>query len=116
MYLFLTFSLLMEINSNSFCIFKPPCHHAGYNVLLVDSESSCFCIFNNIAAGAMHALSNCHRSRCKKCALWGIDVHHGNGTEDIIRKINDPERIFFFSVHLFDEEEIPSTKKQRRDA
>ena len=105
----------MGRNSNAFCIVRPPGHHAGYNGLLNDSESSGFCIFNNIAAGAMHALSDRHRSRCKKCAILDIDVHHGNGTEDIVRKINDPERIFFFSVHLFDEEEIPSTKKAKKE-
>lgn len=31
-----------------------------------------------------------------------IDVHHGNGTEDIVRRFNDPSKLFFFSIHLFD--------------
>lgn len=31
-----------------------------------------------------------------------IDVHHGNGTEEIVRRFNDPSKLFFFSIHLFD--------------
>lgn len=31
-----------------------------------------------------------------------IDTHHGNGTEEIIRKFHDPSKLFFFSVHLYD--------------
>ena len=30
----------------------------------------------------------------------------GNGTEEIIRKYKDPTRLFFFSIHLFDKEEV----------
>lgn len=102
----------MGRNPNAFCIIRPPGHHAGYNGLLNDSESSGFCIFNNIAAGAMHALSERHRTRCERVAILDIDVHHGNGTEDIVRKINDPARILFFSVHLFDQELSPKKAKK----
>jgi acetoin utilization deacetylase AcuC-like enzyme len=41
-----------------------------------------FCIFNNIAVGAAHALYEHH---LKKVAIIDFDVHHGNGTEDIFQ-------------------------------
>jgi acetoin utilization deacetylase AcuC-like enzyme len=43
-----------------------------------------FCIFNNIAVGAAHALYEHH---LKKVAIIDFDVHHGNGTEDIFQDI-----------------------------
>lgn len=39
---------------------------------------------------------------CERCAIIDIDVHHGNGTEEIVRKCHDPSKLFFFSIHLFD--------------
>ena len=93
----------MGRNRNAFCIVRPPGHHAGVNGLLAGGESCGFCIFNNVAAGAMHALSNdSHQPRCQRCAIVDIDAHHGNGTEEIVVKCHDPGRLLFFSVHIFD--------------
>ena len=86
---------------NAFCIVRPPGHHAGINGLLDGGESCGFCIFNSVAAGAMHAISD-ERLLCERCAIVDIDVHHGNGTEEIVRKCNDPGKLFFFSIHLYD--------------
>ena len=59
--------------------------------------------FLPVAAGAMHALSDeKHRPRCERCAIVDIDAHHGNGTEEIVRKCHDSGRLLFFSVHLYD--------------
>lgn len=71
---------------------------------MLDGGESCgFCIFNNVAAGAMHALSDENpRPNCERCAIVDIDVHHGNGTEEIVKKCDNPGRLFFFSVHLYD--------------
>jgi len=96
--------VLVGRNRNAFCVVRPPGHHAGVGGLLEGSDSCGFCIFNNVAAGAMHAISDRHRSRCEKVAIIDIDVHHGNGTEDILRRSSDPQRLFFFSVHLFDDD------------
>jgi len=102
--------VLIGRNRNAFCVVRPPGHHAGVNGLLAGGESCGFCIFNSVAAGAMHALSDeSHRPRCERCAIVDIDVHHGNGTEEIVRKCHDPGRLLFFSVHLFDQEK--TTKK-----
>ena len=43
-------------NRNAFCVVRPPGHHAGLNGLLADANSHGFCIFNSVAAGALHAL------------------------------------------------------------
>lgn len=98
--------VLVGRNRNAFCITRPPGHHAGINGLLDGGDSCGFCIFNNIAAGAMHALSDeNHRPKCERCAIVDIDVHHGNGTEEIVKSCDHPGRLFFFSVHLFDNDE-----------
>lgn len=93
------------------CIVRPPGHHAGVNGLLDGGESCGFCIFNNVAAGALHAISD-ERLLCERCAIVDIDVHHGNGTEEIVRKCHDPGKLFFFSIHLYDNEK----KKAKNNA
>ena len=93
--------VLVGRQRNAFCIVRPPGHHAGINGLLDGGESCGFCIFNNVAAGAMHAISD-ERLLCERCAIVDIDVHHGNGTEEIVRKCHDPSKLFFFSIHLYD--------------
>ncbi|CAN0380616.1 unnamed protein product, partial [Ectocarpus fasciculatus] len=80
-------------NRNAFCAVRPPGHHAGANGLIENSVSCGFCIFNNVAVGAMHALSHHHLERV---AIVDIDVHHGNGTEEICRAYPDPNRLLFF--------------------
>ena len=51
-----------------------------------------FCIFNNIAVAAAHAL---HKHRLERIAIVDFDVHHGNGTESIFQ---DDPRVLFCSV------------------
>ena len=60
---------------NAFCSVRPPGHHATRD------ESMGFCFFNNVAIGARHALDVMGLQRV---AIIDFDVHHGNGTEDII--------------------------------
>jgi acetoin utilization deacetylase AcuC-like enzyme len=61
--------------SNAFCAVRPPGHHATRD------ETMGFCFFNNVAVGARHAL-DVHG--LQRVAIIDFDVHHGNGTEDII--------------------------------
>jgi acetoin utilization deacetylase AcuC-like enzyme len=91
--------VLLGRNRNVFCAVRPPGHHAGYRGLLNSADSCGFCIFNNVAAGAMHALED---HKCQRVAIIDLDIHHGNGTEDIVRTVNMSNRLFFFSVHLYD--------------
>jgi acetoin utilization deacetylase AcuC-like enzyme len=60
---------------NAFCAVRPPGHHACHN------RAMGFCIFNNIAVGAKYALQ---RHGLHRVAIVDFDVHHGNGTEDIV--------------------------------
>jgi acetoin utilization deacetylase AcuC-like enzyme len=96
------YRVLSGRSRNAFCIVRPPGHHAGVNGLLENSDSCGFCIFNNVAIGALHALSERHQVRCQKVAIVDIDAHHGNGTEEIVRRAHDSARLFFFSIHLYD--------------
>ena len=67
--------------------------------------------FNNVAAGAMHALSDRHQARCERCDILDIDVHDGNGTEDIVRKINKPENLQSRNFNT-----APGAESQKLDA
>jgi acetoin utilization deacetylase AcuC-like enzyme len=78
-------------------------HHAGVKGLLKDSVSCGFCILNNVAIGALHALHT-YGDSIQRVAIIDIDVHHGNGTEEIVKRLGDASKIFFFSIHLFDKD------------
>ncbi|MEO7246454.1 MAG: histone deacetylase family protein [Rubrivivax sp.] len=60
---------------NAFCAVRPPGHHATRDATMG------FCFFNNVAVAARHAL-DVHG--LERVAIIDFDVHHGNGTEDII--------------------------------
>lgn len=70
----------------AFCNVRPPGHHAEY------SAAGGFCFFNNVAVGIRHAL-NVHG--LERVALVDFDVHHGNGSEDIL---HDDERVLMCSI------------------
>ncbi len=66
--------VMLGRNRNAFCAIRPPGHHAGYRGLLDGADSCGFCIFNNVAAGALHALTE---HRCERVAIVDLDIHHG---------------------------------------
>lgn len=74
-----------EVNT-AFCNVRPPGHHA--------ERSSCmgFCFFNNVAVGIRHALDVHGLTRV---ALIDFDVHHGNGSADIL---DGDERVLMCSI------------------
>jgi acetoin utilization deacetylase AcuC-like enzyme len=61
--------------ANAFCATRPPGHHACRD------KAMGFCFFNNVAVAARYALE---RHGLKRVAIVDFDVHHGNGTEDIV--------------------------------
>ena len=67
--------VMLGRNRNVFCAVRPPGHHAGYRGLLDGANSCGFCIFNSVAAGALHALVE---HQCERVAIIDLDVHHGN--------------------------------------
>jgi acetoin utilization deacetylase AcuC-like enzyme len=71
-----------------FSLMRPPGHHAMRNRIMG------FCYLNNIAIAALEALA----SGVRRVAVFDFDVHHGNGTEDILL---NREGAAFFSIHQF---------------
>lgn len=74
---------------NVFCNVRPAGHHA------TSWRASGFCIFNNVAIGARHALE---QHKLKRVAIADFDVHHGDGTEDIIK---DDPRVMLLSTFQY---------------
>ncbi|MFW9616752.1 histone deacetylase family protein [Aquabacterium sp.] len=60
---------------NAFCAIRPPGHHA------LRGQTMGFCFFNNVAVAARHALDV---RGLQRVAIVDFDLHHGNGTEDIL--------------------------------
>jgi acetoin utilization deacetylase AcuC-like enzyme len=72
----------------AFCSVRPPGHHAEAG------RAMGFCLFNNVAVGAAHAL---HRG-LSRVLIVDFDVHHGNGTQEIFYE--DP-RVLYISSHAY---------------
>ncbi len=72
--------------TRAFCAVRPPGHHATGNTAMG------FCLFNNIAVGAAHALAQ----GLTRVAIVDFDVHHGNGTQDIF---DHDARVLYASSH-----------------
>jgi acetoin utilization deacetylase AcuC-like enzyme len=71
--------------SNAFCLTRPPGHHAERD------RAMGFCFFGNVAIAARHAIQ---QHGIERVAILDFDVHHGNGTEDIV---DGDDRILFCS-------------------
>jgi acetoin utilization deacetylase AcuC-like enzyme len=71
----------------AFSAHRPPGHHALRN------RAMGFCLFNNVAVAAQHALD---ARGLERVMILDWDVHHGNGTNDIF---HDSDRVLFVSIH-----------------
>ena len=72
--------------TSAFCAVRPPGHHAEHN------RAMGFCLLNNVAVGAAHALA---AWGVERVAIVDFDVHHGNGTEEIFA---DDPRVLMVST------------------
>lgn len=73
--------------NNAFSAIRPPGHHAE------TEKAMGFCIFNNVAIAAKYAIEN---HKLKRVAVVDFDVHHGNGTQEILW---DDPNVLFVSTH-----------------
>ena len=73
--------------TNAFCATRPPGHHAEKDLAMG------FCLFGNVAIGAKYALK---KDKINKVAILDFDVHHGNGTQNLLW---DEKNILFISTH-----------------
>lgn len=80
-------AVLGSDGGQAFCAVRPPGHHA------TPDRAMGFCLFNNVAVGAAHAIAE---HGLKRVAIADFDVHHGNGTQDIFAR--EP-RVLFISSH-----------------
>jgi acetoin utilization deacetylase AcuC-like enzyme len=75
--------------ANAFCAVRPPGHHAR------PATAMGFCLLNNIAIGVLHALEH---HGLERVAVVDFDVHHGNGTEEILAAVESgPDRVLMTS-------------------
>jgi acetoin utilization deacetylase AcuC-like enzyme len=79
--------LLAGSANTGFCGLRPPGHHAE------PAQAMGFCLFNNVAVAARHALDALGLERV---LILDWDVHHGNGTNDIF---HGTDEVLFISLH-----------------
>ncbi|KAK1936072.1 putative histone deacetylase [Babesia divergens] len=81
---------------NAFCAVRPPGHHLGtwggaQSENFEDEDfaagSQGFCLINNVAVGAAYAKYIYANKGIRKIAIIDFDIHHGNGTDQIVRNI-----------------------------
>ena len=82
-------AVMANRTDRAFCAVRPPGHHA------TATHAMGFCLFNNIAVGARHALD---KHGLERVAIVDFDVHHGNGTQAIFA---NEARVLFASSHQF---------------
>ena len=80
---------VLQDSEPAFVLARPPGHHA------VKETGMGFCLLNNVAIAAHYALQ---QPGIKTVAILDWDVHHGNGTEELVE--NHPQ-IFYCSLHQF---------------
>jgi acetoin utilization deacetylase AcuC-like enzyme len=73
----------------AFALVRPPGHHAE------DDRAMGFCLFNNVAIAAKHALED---KKLKRILIVDWDLHHGNGTQ---HAFYSDARVLYFSTHQY---------------
>ena len=79
--------VLGDVVDNALVVARPPGHHS------VRGNAMGFCLLGNVAMAALHA---CEQQGLERVVVVDIDVHHGNGSQDILYK---DDRVRFLSIH-----------------
>lgn len=80
-------AVMQHKTSSAFALVRPPGHHATAD------RGMGFCIYNHVAVAARYAQL---KYGVQKVLIVDIDVHHGNGTQDIFEQ---DDSVFYFSAH-----------------
>jgi acetoin utilization deacetylase AcuC-like enzyme len=88
-----------KTGQTAFSLLRPPGHHATAD------RAMGFCYLNSVAIAALEAQAG----GCKRVAVFDFDVHHGNGTEEILL---DKNGLLFISIHQYPA--YPGTGKENR--
>jgi len=85
---------------NAFCATRPPGHHAGRDLHSMKAVSNGFCVLNPAACAALYATTPQSEGGpgFRRVCVIDFDVHHGNGTQDILCNTYDP-RFLYVSIH-----------------
>ncbi|KZN29649.1 hypothetical protein N480_07945 [Pseudoalteromonas luteoviolacea S2607] len=84
----------------AFCSVRPPGHHASQN------KSAGFCVFNNVAIAVAYA----KQQGVQRIAVLDIDVHHGDGTQAIVKDNSDILFCSLFQYPFYPNSEIENTE------
>jgi acetoin utilization deacetylase AcuC-like enzyme len=76
----------------AFALVRPPGHHAGVAGTALGAPTNGFCVFNNVALAAEHAI----KKGVDRIMVFDIDLHHGNGTQEIF---NSTAQVLYVSLH-----------------
>lgn len=87
-------SVISGESRHAFCVVRPPGHHCGKNGHAIEASSQGYCILNNVAIGSLYARQKYEFDRI---AIVDFDVHHGNGTEEVLGSC---EQFLFISIHV----------------
>ena len=71
--------LLSGSYRRAFALVRPPGHHAGVAGTALGAPTLGFCVFNNVALAAEYAINR----GVSRVMIFDIDLHHGNGTQEI---------------------------------
>jgi acetoin utilization deacetylase AcuC-like enzyme len=84
-----TRDVLDRQTNNGLVLVRPPGHHA------TSQRAMGFCLFNNVAIAAEWAMQ---QAGCQRVAIVDVDVHHGNGTQEIFYGRSD---VLYYSTHQY---------------
>lgn len=87
--------MILQREPSVYALCRPPGHHAGVNLC------GGYCFLNNAAIAAEYLI---HKGGLSRIAILDIDIHHGNGTQQIFYERSD---VLYMSIHIDPQIEYP---------